>query len=135
MDKRQLGAIAAVILCLWGALEFASLERTWNAQFRDPYLIASQHQRFEGARQIIPADAVVSYLTDLEAGSVQWSAAFNGAQYVLAPRLLEDGAKREWLLVNYGKAADFAALAQQHGYRVERDFQNGVLVMRKQEAR
>jgi hypothetical protein len=133
MHKGQLGTILAVVLSLWGAIEFIGLERSWNTEFHDPYLIAAQHQRFEGVRQLIPADAVVSYASDLQPGSVVWSAAFNGAQYVLAPRLLEEGFKREWLLVNYSQPADFAALGQQHGFRIELDFGGGVLVMRKEQ--
>jgi hypothetical protein len=131
MDKRQWGAAVAVALSLWGAIEFVRLERIWNTEFHDPYLIAGQHERFEGARQLLPPDAIVGYITDLEPNSVGWSAAYNGAQYVLAPRLLEEGVKRDWLLVNYSKAADFAAIAQQNGFRIERDFGNGVLVMRR----
>src|SRR5688572_25273843 len=93
MDKGQLGAILAVVLSLWGAIEFVSFERAWNTELHDPYVIAAQHRRFEGVRQLIPADAVVSYMTDLPAGTAAWGASFNGAQYVLAPRLLEEGTK------------------------------------------
>jgi hypothetical protein len=131
MDKRQWGATAAVVLALWGVLEFVRLERNWNTQFHDPYLIAGQHERFEGVRRIVPPDAIIGYITDLEPNSVSWSAAFNGAQYVLAPRLLEEGAKRDWLLVNYSKAADFATIAQQNGFRIERDLGQGVLILHK----
>ena len=131
MDKRQWGAIAAVVLSLWGVIEFVRLERIWNTQFHDPYLIAGQHSRFEGVRHIIPPDAILGYITDLEPNSASWSAAFNGAQYVLAPRLLEEGTKRDWVLVNYSKIVDFAAIAQQNGFRIERDFGQGVLVLHK----
>jgi hypothetical protein len=132
MDKRQLGAIAAVVLSLWGAIEFVGVERRWNTEFHDPYLIAGQHERFAGARPIIPPNAIAGYITDLEPGTVLWGAAFNGAQYVLAPRLLEEGVKRDWVLVNYAQPADFNSIAQQNGLRIERDFGNGVLVMRKE---
>ena len=135
MDKGQIGAILAVVLALWGAIEFVSFERAWNTEFQDPYVIAAQGRRFEGVRQVIPADAVVSYITDLPPGTPAWSASFNGAQYVLAPRLLEEGFQRDWLLVNYAQPVDFAALAQQNGFRIERDLGGGVLVMRKQGSR
>jgi hypothetical protein len=45
MDKRQIGALAAVLLTVWGAVEFIRLERMWNSQFRDPYLVNVQNDR------------------------------------------------------------------------------------------
>ena len=131
MDKRQIGALAAVLLTVWGAIEFLRLERMWNSEFRDPYLVNVQNDRLGGVRGIIPPEAVVGYITDMEANSVQWSAAFNAAQYELAPRILEVGTDREWLLANFAGKGDFAAFAQANGFRVERDFGHGVAVMRK----
>ena len=82
MDKRQLGALAAVLLTVWGAIEFFGLEHTWNAQFHDPYVIGAQQTRFAGVRDVMPADAISGYITDLEPNTIAWSATFNGAQYV-----------------------------------------------------
>jgi hypothetical protein len=131
MDKRQIGALAAVLLTVWGAVEFIRLERMWNSQFRDPYLVKVQNDRLGVVRDIIPADAVVGYITDMEPNSIQWNAAFNSAQYELAPRILEVGVNREWLLANFAGKGDFPAFAQANGFRVERDLGNGVAVMRK----
>jgi hypothetical protein len=131
MDKRQIGALAAVLLTVWGAIEFLRLERMWNSEFRDPYLVNVQNARLGAVRDIIPADAVVGYITDMEPNSVQWSAAFNAAQYELAPRILEVGTTREWLVANFAGTGDFPAFAQANGFRVERDLGNGVAVMRK----
>lgn len=131
MNRLQFGALAAVLLAFWGALEYYQLESVWNNEFRDPYLIAAQHARFEGAKQMIPPDAIVGYITDLEPNSVSWSAAFNGAQYVLAPRLLEPGTTRQWLIANFARPADFLAFAKSTGFHIEKDFGNGVVVMKK----
>ena len=131
MDKRQIGALAAVLLTVWGAIEFFRLERIWNSEFRDPYLVNVQDARLGAVRDIIPADAVVGYMTDMEVNSIQWSAAFNTAQYELAPRILEVGTNREWLLANFAGKGDFVAFAQANGFRVERDLGNGVAVLRR----
>jgi hypothetical protein len=134
MDKRQMGAIAAVVLAVWGAIEFFGLERTWNTQFHDPYVIGAQETRFAGVRDVMPPDAISGYITDLEPNTIGWSAAFNGAQYVVAPRILEPGTDRAWLLTNFSKpgVADVPAFARVNGYRIERDFGQGVYVLRKE---
>jgi hypothetical protein len=75
MDKRQLGSLAAVLLAVWGAIEFFGLERTWNTQFRDPYVIGAQQTPFAGVRDVMPADAISGYTTDLEPNTIGWSAA------------------------------------------------------------
>ena len=131
MDKRQIGALAALLLTVWGGIEFLRLERIWNSEFRDPYLVNVQESRLGAVKDIIPADAVVGYLTDMQPDSIQWAAAFNTAQYELAPRILELGTNREWLLANFAGHGDFPAYAQANGFRVERELGNGVAVLRK----
>ena len=134
MDRRQLGSLAAVLLAVWGAIEFYGLERIWNTQFHDPYVIGAQQTRFAAVRDVMPADAISGYITDLEPNTIAWSAAFNGAQYVLAPRILEAGTNREWLLTNFSKpgAADVPAFAKVNSFRIERDLGQGVFVLRKE---
>jgi hypothetical protein len=134
MDKRQLGSVAAVVLAIWGAIEFFGLEHTWNTQFRDPYVIAAQQARFAGVREVMPPDAISGYITDLEPNTISWSATFNGAQYAVAPRLLEPGTNREWLLTNFSRpgAADVPTFAKVNGFRIERDLGQGVFVLRKE---
>ena len=124
-------AVAAAV-ALWGAIEHFGFEAEYQKQNRDPYQIATQAARFEQARASIPEDALLGYLTDLELGSVAASAIFNGAQYTLAPRILHQDTVGDLVLGNFARPADFAALGRVHGLRVERDFQNGVVLFRKE---
>jgi hypothetical protein len=55
-----------------------------------------------------------------------------GAQYVLAPRLIEKGATDDRVIGNFTRPADFAALGQSYRLRLERDFGNGVVLFRKE---
>jgi hypothetical protein len=131
----KISIAAAALLALWGAVDFFGFETGYQKQNRDPYQIAAQAVRLEGVRAALPANAEIGYLTDLEPGGVAASAMFNGAQYVLAPRLLHQAADQVLVLGNFSRPGDFAAIGRQHGLRVERDFQNGVVLFRKDSAR
>lgn len=124
-------AVAAAV-SLWGVIEHFGFEAEDQKQNRDPYRIAQQAERFEQVRSVVPEKAQLGYLTDLEPGSVAGSAAFNGAQYILAPRLLKQDTSPELALGNFARPADFAALGRGHGLGVERDFGNGVVLFRKE---
>jgi hypothetical protein len=122
----------AVLLCLWGSFEFYGFEADFQRQSRDPYMIAAQFARVGPAAAAIPQDAQAGYLTDVPPGSVTARAMFLSAQYVLAPRLLKQGADGEWVLGNFTRPADFAALGRSQGLRLQQDFGNGVVVFRKE---
>src|SRR5262245_8317607 len=98
------GTIAfASLLCLWGTVEFLAYELHFQQTFRDQFSISEQLVRFEGVRDIVPADAVLGYVTDRERGSAMASAMFGEAQYALAPRILQWGDGHEWVLGNFSK--------------------------------
>ena len=128
----KIGIAAATLLSLWGVVEYFGFESAYQRESRDPYRIAAQTARLEGVRAALPENAVLGYLTDLEPGSIAASTAFNAAQYALAPRILERGATQAQVLGNFSRPADFAALGRQQGLRLERDFQNGVVLFRKE---
>jgi len=54
------------------------------------------------------------------------------AQYVLAPRLVARGAAQEWVVGNFTRPGDFAAVGRSRGLRLEQDFGNGVVLFRKE---
>ena len=128
----KIGVAAAALLSLWGVVEYFGFETAYQKQNRDPYQIAAQSVRLEGARASLPDGATIGYLTDLEPGSVAASAMFNAAQYVLAPRILKKDREEPQVLGNFSRPADLAAIGRQHGLRIERDFQNGVVLFRKE---
>lgn len=126
-------SIAAVsLLCLWGSFASFESESSYQQQYRDPYMISMQFTRFEPLLPAVPERAEIGYLTDAQPGSVTESAMFLGAQYVLAPRLVEKGASHEWVLGNFTRPGDFDAVGRSHGLRLQQDFGNGVVLFRKE---
>jgi hypothetical protein len=67
-------------------------------------------------------------VADIHDGSTAALAMFNSARYALAPRLLVEGTDRDWVLGNFAKPADYAALARERGLTVVQDFGNGVVL-------
>jgi hypothetical protein len=124
-------AVAAT-LSLWGTVEYFGFETVYQKQNRDPYTIAAQSLRLEGVRESVPENATLGYFTDLEPGSVAASAVFSATQYILAPRLVKQDTVQAQVLGNFARPADFAALGRQHGLVIERDFQTGVVLFRRE---
>src|SRR5260370_16043694 len=85
----KIGVAAAAVLSLWGAVAYFGFETAYQNQNRDPYQIAAQSVRLEGARASLPEGAAIGYVTDLEPGSIGASSMFNATQYILAPRILK----------------------------------------------
>ena len=125
------GVALAAALSIWGVAEYFGFETAYQRQSRDPYQVAAQAARLEGVVALVPEDAVLGYMTDLEQGSTGALALFNGAQYALAPRILRQDSGQIRVLGNFAHPADFGALGRQHGLSIERDFQNGVVLFRK----
>jgi hypothetical protein len=121
----------SAILSLWGVFEFATFEPVYQQQNRDVYQITAQLARFDAIRAAAPENAVLGYVTDLSEG-IAADAMFGGAQYALAPRILQRNAEQDLVLGNFAKPADFAALGGSHGLRVDRDFGNGVVLYRRE---
>ena len=129
--RRTAGILAACLICVWGALQYSSGESEYQHQNHDPYLIADQATRFEAFESAVPRNAILGYLSDAIAGSVADSTMFTSATYTLAPRLVERGVQREYVLGNFTRPADFAALGRASGLRLQQDFGNGVVLFRK----
>jgi hypothetical protein len=122
----------AALLSLWGSFEYSGLESEYQQQFHDPYQVAAQFSRFESVQSAIPEKATLGYVTDAVPGSVVGDAMFNGAQFVLAPRVLQKSTALDLVLGNFTKPGDFAAVGRAQGLRLERDFGNGVVLFRKE---
>lgn len=121
--------IALSLLAVFHAYQTAGLYSTWH----DPFLVNRQPERLADAARMLPPRAVVGYLSDLGFETTSGSAAYFGAQYALAPRLLTfrlDLANPEWVLGNFGRFQNFAALGAAHNLTLVRDFGNGVVLYR-----
>jgi hypothetical protein len=128
----QAAVVLAALLSLWGSFEYSGLESAYQQQYHDPYQIAAQFTRFGQLQSAVPDQAILGYLTDADPGSVLAEAMFNGAQYALAPRLLQKNPALDLVLGNFTKPGDFAAIGRSHGLRVERDFGSGVILFRRE---
>ena len=120
--------LAAALLAVWGAIESYQIESESNAD--DPYMVNLQPARLAGVIETVPRTAIVGYLSD-QSNSTAALAMFNSARYALAPRLLVDGTDRDWVLGNFTKPADYAAVGREHGLELSRDFGNGVVLFRR----
>ncbi len=121
--------IAAALLALWGAIESFQLENRAN-DLRDPYMVNDQPRRLTAAMQMVPRTAIVGYVSDLPDKDTAWLAIFNSARYTVAPRLLVDGTDHEWVLGNFTKPGDYAAIGREHGIQMVQDFGDGVALFR-----
>jgi hypothetical protein len=131
--------IAAVCVCVamagWGLLEYAGSESIYQRQHRDPYYAAKQEDRFTGLLSAVPPEAVLGFITDLQAGSTAALALHNVAQYHLAPRLLVDGAQHDLVLGDFASPGDFAALGAAMGLTIEKDFGSGIVLFRRSQGK
>ncbi len=119
---------------VWAALDFYGFSKAYYRNVQDPYLVNEQPERFREAARHLPSDAVAGYVSDLQFEETAGSAAFFTAQYALAPRVLvpvAHPAARDWVVGNFSKAQDYAALGQKHQLVMFRDFGRGVVLFRK----
>jgi hypothetical protein len=127
-----MGITGAALLCLWGSFAYYQFESAYQRQNPDPYQISAQFVRLAPVQAAIPQNAVLGYLTDAPPGSIVDSALLGSAEYALAPRLVIRDTGHEWVLGNFTRPADFAAVGKSVGLRLQRDFGNGVVLYRKE---
>lgn len=99
----------------------------------DPFQIEIALLRFSKLGARLPADAVVGYMSDLPPGD-RATLAFLQTQYALAPRLLRPlpvPTPPQWAVGNFSRPLDIRERGAQHGYVVEQDFGNGVVLYRR----
>ena len=128
---RKAGIFVSAALSLCGSILYFRSESAFHRQGHDPYQIAAEADRLAGVRAMVPADAVLGYVTD----HAEPSAAIKVAQFNLAPRLLEPGANRPLVVGEFSRPDDYERIAQPLGLRVERDFRNGVMLFRNESSR
>ncbi|MBZ5605570.1 MAG: hypothetical protein LAO79_25000 [Acidobacteriia bacterium] len=123
-------AIAVAVLAVCAAVKSYDLS---TQQAADPYGVTAGETRFSAALDALPASGVVGYLSDMPIGENVGSIAYMAAQYAVAPRAIVpiDKLRAEWALGNFARPGNFAERGAQAGYRIVRDFGNGVVVYRK----
>ncbi len=114
---------------MWNAVETYQLQNA-TAQ-RDPFMVSQQQDRFAGIAQALPKTEIAGYVSDINDGSPAALALFNTARFTLAPRMLVSDDQREWVVGNFSKPPDFAALARDRNLQLVRDFGNGVALFKR----
>ncbi len=134
------GVGAVALLSLIAALDYYRYTTLVNARTPDPYRIGYQEPRFREVGEMLPVDSVVGYVSNLEFQGVRGAAAFFGAQYALAPRILvpyTSPQATDLVLGSFSadvETSDIASeLTRDKGMHVVRDFDAGVVLFRKGE--
>jgi len=117
----------SAILSLYGAMQFYGEQRQQNQIQPDPYKLIDQERRFAPVREIVPANALVGYVSDLATDPTLLLT----AQYALAPRLVVKSPTSDWVIGNFARPQDFAAYARAHGLTLVKEFPDGVILFRK----
>jgi len=110
---------------LLACLDNYRLLSSYNRFQPDAYRIGGQQERWREVGQLLPQGCVVGYLSDVPFEDVRGSAAFFGAQYALAPRLLVDlkpGREVRWVVGDFAKPADLQKIQAEYRLRLVRDF-------------
>ena len=95
-------------------------------------MINAQPERLREAGAMLPANAVVGYLSDVSFEVAQGSSAYFGVMYALAPRLVTRSADAQELVVgNFSRPLDYAAAGSAHHLELVRDFGNGIVLFRR----
>jgi hypothetical protein len=95
-----------------------------------PGEIVMDEARFKGLRAMLPPRGTVGYLSDI-GGSPLNPKPYYLTQYFLAPVVVAPDTAHQLVVANFASRSAIAALAAAHGLIVERDFSNGVALLRR----
>jgi hypothetical protein len=142
--KRGQAALAIILImsgfavCTLGAF-YARVEKG-TGPTRE---IAMDEARFAGIRAMLPLRGTVGYITDIDTdsqdvnhvnkggGNARNRRAYYLTQYFLAPVVVAPDAAHEIVVANFASSSEIAVFAAARGLRVERDFSNGVALLRR----
>jgi hypothetical protein len=124
--KTVAGVTVAVLLSLYGTVDFYGKQIERNKIQKDAYQIGAQERRFEALKRELPADGVAGYVSDIDDTGILLT-----AQYALAPVLLVDNVPYRLVVGNFSKAMDYAEFARARKLVLVKDFGNGVTLFHK----
>jgi hypothetical protein len=87
-------------------------------------------QRFASLRAVLPPRGIVGYLSDT-GGNQDSLRRYYLTQYSLAPVVVAPDANRELVIANFSSPSAIATLADAQGLSVEKDFGNGVALLKR----
>jgi hypothetical protein len=92
--------------------------------------VVIDEQRFAELRTVLPPRGIVGYLSDTS-GSKESVRRYYLTQYSLAPVVVAPDANRELVVANFSSASAIVRLAGAQGLTVEKNFGNGVALLRR----
>ena len=92
--------------------------------------VVIDEQRFAELRTLLPPRGVIGYLSDTS-GSQASVRRYYLTQYSLVPLVVAPDSDHERVVANFSSASAIAGLANAHGLTVEKDFGNGVALLRR----
>src|SRR5579862_5644879 len=99
------------VLSVYGAVQFYGEQSERNQTQRDPYKLIDQERRFAPVKELVPPDALVGYVSDLDNDPTLVLT----AQYTLAPRLIVKNPSSGWVIGNFTRPQDFEAFGRARG--------------------
>jgi hypothetical protein len=92
--------------------------------------IVMDEDRFTALRPLLPARGTVGYLSDT-GGKQDNPKAYYLTQYFLAPVVIAPDTAHELVVANFASRSAIVTLAASHGLGIEKDFSNGVALLRR----
>jgi hypothetical protein len=93
-------------------------------------VVVIDERRFAGLRTLLPTRGIVGYLSD-SGGSQESVRRYYLTQYSLAPVVVAPDSNREMVVANFSSPSAIVRLADAQGLTVEKDFGNGVALLRR----
>jgi hypothetical protein len=103
----------------------------WAAGRNEPDWVTSNEHRFDELKKSLPPSGVVGYLSDLDLGGNEGSAAWYTAEYSLVPLRLSPECDCESVIGNFTDSSVAPVVAKSRGLAIVRDFGRGVVLLRR----
>lgn len=139
MAELQYPARAYLLVALLGAMTLGySLSRISEAkEYRDTYPFRAQFARLAGVKPLLAGERQVGYLSDQDPRRQAYARLYFPTQYVLAPTLLvplEDAPGAKFVLGDFTRQEDYAAVGRKLGLEPVKEFPMGVVLYRRMAA-
>ena len=120
--------LMAVALCLIGHQLISSTQTYLSWKIEET---AAYELRFGPLRSLLPVDASVDYVSDLTLNGEDYRRGYYNARYVLSPLRLVYRRPCDLAVGNFGDAANVQPILRERGYAIDRDFGNGLYLLRR----
>jgi len=127
--RARAGVGIVLFMCALAVCTLAGYYSFVNRDIRAPDGIVMDEGRFTGIRAILPPRGTVGYLSDT-GGMQENTKDYYLTQYFLAPVVIAPDTAHELVVANFASGSAIAAVAAAHDLSIERNFSNGVALLR-----